>query len=51
MALLHPSTDIEHVGTQKEIMDRSFQKPIDEDMPWYTLFLQVFPMFFNELNL
>ena len=33
MALLHPSTDTECVGTQKDTMDGSFQKHIDEHMP------------------
>ena len=33
MELLNPSTDIEQVGTQKDIMDRSFPKAIDEDEP------------------
>ena len=31
--VLHLITDIEQVGTQKDIMDRSFQKYIDEDIP------------------
>ena len=33
MALLRASTDIEHVGTQNDIMDWSCLKAIDEDMP------------------
>ena len=47
MELLRMSIETEQVDTQKDIMDKSFQKTIDEHEPWYTLFLPVLPMFLS----
>ena len=45
MALLHPSIDTKHVGTQNDIMDWSFLKSIDENNPKCTLFPSALLMF------
>ena len=46
MALLHPSTDIPHVGTQKENLDWSGQNTIDVHDLWFIIFIPSLYIFF-----